>query len=317
MNLRLFDLHCDTLYECNKQNKSLVSNDLNLSLKRLSEYERFCQVLAMWSDPKDSEDENYRNFFMARELLARQLSEAEKLGISVRLCQDSHTLAEAEDQGSMAVMLAVEGGRLLRDDISRLDNLYEAGVRFLTLVWNKTCKIGGAHDSDEGLTDFGREVVLRCFELGIIPDVSHASAKMTNEVLEMCEKSGKVCVATHSNSYAVRNHRRNLDDASFRRISRLGGIVGISLAPNHLTSGDKCTIDDIVAHIERYLSLGGEDTVCLGCDLDGVGHLPEGIDNVSDLYKIADKLAQNNYNEILIDKIFYANARNFISLWLN
>ena len=188
MNLRLFDLHCDTLYECNKQNKSLVSNDLNLSLKRLSEYKRFCQVLAMWSDPKDSEDENYRNFFMARELLARQLSEAEKLGISVRLCTDSHTLAEAEDQGSMAVMLAVEGGRLLSDDISRLDSLYEAGVRFLTLVWNKTCKIGGAHDSDEGLTDFGREVVLRCFELGIIPDVSHASAKMTSEVLEMCEE---------------------------------------------------------------------------------------------------------------------------------
>ncbi len=317
MNLRLFDLHCDTLYECNKQNKSLVSNDLNLSLKRLSEYKRFCQVLAMWSDPKDSEDENYRNFFMARELLARQLSEAEKLGISVRLCTDSHTLAEAEDQGSMAVMLAVEGGRLLSDDISRLDSLYEAGVRFLTLVWNKTCKIGGAHDTDEGLTDFGREVVLRCFELGMIPDVSHASAKMTTEVLDLCEKSGKVCVATHSNSYAVCNHRRNLDDASFRRISRLGGIVGVSLAPNHLTGGDKCTIDDIVAHIEHYLSLGGEDTVCLGCDLDGIGHLPEGIDNVSDLYKIAEKLAQNNYNKILIDKIFYANARNFISLWLN
>lgn len=317
MNLRLFDLHCDTLYECNKQNKSLVSNDLNLSLKRLSEYERFCQVLAMWSDPNDSEDENYRNFFMARELLARQLSEAEKLGISVRLCQDSHTLTEADSSGSMAVMLAVEGGRLLSDDLSRLDSLYEAGVRFLTLVWNKTCKIGGAHDTDEGLTDFGRSVVLRCFELGIIPDVSHASAKMTNEVLEMCEASGKVCVATHSNSYAVRNHRRNLDDASFRRISRLGGIVGVSLAPMHLTNGDKCAIDDIVAHIEHYLSLGGEDTVCLGCDLDGVGHLPEGIENVSDLYKIAEKLAQNNYNEILIDKIFYANARNFISLWLN
>ena len=97
MNLRLFDLHCDTLYECNKQNKSLVSNDLNLSLKRLSEYKRFCQVLAMWSDPKDSEDENYRNFFMARELLVRQLSDAEKLGISVRLCTDKHTPDAAEN----------------------------------------------------------------------------------------------------------------------------------------------------------------------------------------------------------------------------
>ena len=317
MDLRIFDLHCDTLYECLKQNKSIVSNDLNLSLKRLSEYKRFCQVLAMWSDPRISEDEAYKRFFEARALLDRALSEAAKIGLDIRLCTDGGMLDAADKAGANAVMLAVEGGRLLSDDLSRLDKLYEAGVRFLTLVWNKTCKIGGAHDTDEGLTDFGRSVVKRCFELGMIPDVSHASAKMTTEVLDLCESAGKVCVATHSNSYAVCGHRRNLDDMSFKRIAKLGGIVGISLAPMHLTSGGKCTIDDIVAHIEHYLSLGGEDSVCLGCDLDGVERLPEGIENVSNLAKIAEKLAQNNYNEILIDKIFYANARNFITLWLN
>ena len=64
------------------------------------------------------------------------------------------------------------------------------------------------------------------------------------------------------------------------------------------------------------MSLGGEDTVCLGCDLDGVGRLPDGISGVQDLTKIAEKLAQINYTDSLVEKIFYANARNFIFHWI-
>ncbi|MCI8388514.1 MAG: hypothetical protein HFE63_08640 [Clostridiales bacterium] len=308
----IFDLHCDTLYEALKQNKSLSHNDLHLSFERLSEYGHFCQTLAMWSDYRISEDMAYKRFFEAHDKLLCELE-----GTNVRLCKSEHELCECEAAGDNAAFLAVEGGKLLSDDISRLDNLYESGVRFLTLVWNKTCKIGGAHDTDEGLTDFGKNVVSRCFELGIIPDISHASAKMTDEVIALAEKNNKVCIATHSNSYSVCTHSRNLTDERFKKIVALNGIVGISLAPMHLTSGEICTIDDIVSHIEHYMSLGGEDTVCLGCDLDGVSELPKEIESATDLTKIAEKLAQINYTDTLINKIFYANARNLISLWLN
>ena len=65
--------------------------------------------------------------------------------------------------------------------------------------------------------------------------------------------------------------------------------------------------------MEHYLSLGGENTVCLGCDLDGVVPLPEGISSVSDLYKIADALAKRGHTDKLIEKIFYANAREFVA----
>lgn len=186
----------------------------------------------------------------------------------------------------------------------------------MTLVWNGVCAIGGAHDTDEGLTDFGYEVVERCHTLGIIPDLSHSSALMCDQVLELCEERGYVCVATHSNSCAVCDHRRNLRDDQFCRIASLGGIVGVSLAPMHLTSSDSCGVYDVVRHIEHYLWLGGENAVCLGCDLDGVDSLPQGLNSVSDLVKIAEMLGQNNYSDSLIEKIFYANARNFISLWL-
>lgn len=312
--LRLFDLHCDTLYEALRQNRSLVKNDLCISFDRLCEYERFTQVLAMWSDCRIDEDTAFQRFFTAREKLENEL----KADGRVVLCRSDAELSAAERAGKNAVMLAVEGGKLLGEDIGRLDELYSAGVRFLTLVWDKTCAIGGAHDTDVGLYDFGKNVVRRCFELGIIPDISHASEKMCGEVIALAKEAGKVCIATHSNSRAVCDHPRNLTDRDFCEIVSLGGIVGISLAPMHLTSGyrEKCGISDVVAHIEHYLSLGGENTVCLGCDLDGVSSLPDGIESVSDLYKIADSLAQNNYTDALIGKIFYANARNFISLWL-
>ncbi len=310
--LSLFDLHCDTLYETLKQNKSLVSNDLDLSFERLSAYRPFCQVLAMWSDWRLSEDAAYERFFAAREKLGAELAKAP----SVALCTSAAELSAAEKSGKNAVFLAVEGGKLLNGDLTRLDALHENGVRFLTLVWDKVCCVGGAHDTDEGLTPFGFDVVKKMFSLGMIPDVSHASVKMTEQVVSAAEENGRVCIATHSNSRAVCAHSRNLSDDHFKRIAALGGLVGISMAPMHLTSAENCTVDDVIRHIEHYLSLDGEDTVCFGCDFDGVSRLPEGVETASDLVKIADRLGQLNYNDSLIEKIFYSNARNFIFLWL-
>ncbi len=312
----LFDLHCDTLYESHKQDVSLIKNDLHLDFTRLCRYTPFCQILAMWSDRKIDEDTAYSRFFSARDKLKHELALANEHRLPIHLCRTADELVQAESDGANAVFLAVEGGKLIGDNLSRLDELYRADVRFLTLVWNDHCKIGGVNGTDEGLTDFGVSVVKRCFSLGIIPDLSHASDKMCDEVIALCEESNRVCIATHSNSRTICEHSRNLTDERFCRISKLGGIVGISLAPMHLTHSEVCTVDDIICHIEHYMSLGGENTVCLGCDLDGVEALPNGIRGVSDLYKIADALGRINYTDELIKKIFYANARNFISLWL-
>ncbi len=314
--LPLFDLHCDTLYESHKRNVSLLKNELHIDFSRLSEYTPFCQILAMWSDKTIDGNTAYNRFFEAYEKLKCDLNNANESDIPVRLVTNGDELTFAQSNNENAVFLAVEGGKLIGEDLSRLDALYSCGVRFLTLVWNDPCKIGGSNGCDDGLTDFGISAVNRCFSLGIIPDLSHASDKMCDEVISLAEEQNKVCIATHSNSRTVCKHSRNLTDERFCRIAKLGGIVGISLAPMHLTHNEVCEISDIVRHIEHYMSLDGKDTVCLGCDLDGVEPLPKGISGVSDLYKIADELGRINYTDELIKKIFYANARNFISLWL-
>ena len=312
MNLPLIDLHCDTLYEAAKQNKSLTKNDLHLSFERLSKYTPFCQILAVWSDSALCEDGAWEHFFIARENLAGELSQS----TAVRLVTCDSELSVCEKEGIGAVMLAVEGGKLIKDDLSRLDTLRESGVRFLTLTWDDQCRICGSNKTGGGLTEFGSLVLLRCMELGIIPDISHASDEASDEVISFMEDRGGICIATHSNSRTVCDHSRNLTDERFIRLARLGGLVGISLAPQHLVPGGNADVDSAVRHIEHYMSLGGEDTVCLGCDLDGIAHPPHGIKSVSDIEKIADALGRINYTEEQIKKIFYANARNFFSLWI-
>jgi membrane dipeptidase len=242
--------------------------------------------MAFWSDNSLDGDENYRIFREAYQNLLPMLGQEERFH----------------------AVLAVEGGRLLNNDLSRLDVLRACGVRILTLVWGGLCCMGGAHDTDEGLTDFGRQVVDRCFDLGIVPDLSHASDKMFYETATMAKERGKAIIVSHSCSRAVCDHSRNLTDEMAKITADLGGIIGVNLVIPHL--GDD-TVEQVCRHITHFASVAGEDHVCLGCDLDGTAHLPQGIKNVGDLTKIADGLRKNSHSEAFIEKVFYTNAQTF------
>ncbi len=310
--LPMIDLHCDTLYEAAQRNKSLISNELHLSFERLAKYSPFCQTLAVWSDSALNEDEAWERFFAANAHLHSELEKHTR----VRLVKNETELTACERDGIGAVILAVEGGKLIKNHLSRLDTLRNEGVRLLTLTWDDPCSICGSSKIGGGLTDFGQKAVLRMFSLGIVPDISHASDETADEVISLAEEQHNICIATHSNSRTVCNHRRNLTDDLFNRLVKLGSVVGISMAPQHLKEGGNADINDVIKHIEHYMSLGGENTVCLGCDLDGIETRPHGIETVSDIEKIAEALGRINYTDSLIKKIFYANARNFISRWI-
>ncbi len=285
--MKLFDLHCDTLYEMYKRGEGFADNDLNISLKKACVYDEYFQVLAVWSQNDLSEEECYRQFLRIYDVYKERVPK-----------DFSHCLA-------------IEGGKALGGKIENLHKAYDMGVRFLTLVWAGESSIGGGHDTDIGLTAFGYEVLEGCFELGIVPDVSHASDRMFWQVSDEAGRRNKPFVATHSNSRAVHDHRRNLTDEMFLAVRDSGGVVGVSLEPTHTSVKNEPTAEDICRHILHYLELGGGDTVCLGCDLDGVTRNIKDIPDISYLYKIADGLSALGVSEIQINKIFYDNANNF------
>ncbi|MCL1857899.1 MAG: dipeptidase [Oscillospiraceae bacterium] len=297
------DLHCDTAFEIYKSNRGLNKNKYHVDMEKAKIFDRYSQIFAIWSDNDKNDDENYDDFFKIRNYLTENLSEN-----NISLCKTG--LEYKKSKNKNRAFLAVEGGKLLSGDISRLDVLYKNDVRFLTLVWNGICKIGGAFNTDEGLTDFGKKIVRKCEELGIVIDLSHSSDKTVSDVFEI---SKKPVIASHSSSRSVIScHKRNLADEQFLEIKKRGGIVGISLCRGHIADENGLvTIKDIIKHIDYYMSLGGENIICFGCDFDGA-EIPEEVENITGVMKICDELKKIGYKDTLIENIMYKNADNFI-----
>ncbi|MBQ8747080.1 MAG: membrane dipeptidase [Clostridia bacterium] len=300
--MNLFDLHCDTALELYLQNQPLKDNTLHVSLGKSAPFDSYIQTMAVWSDRSLSNEDAYRQFLKTASRLKDELKANE-----IPLIRQGTSLRQKPARG---VILAVEDARILNSDLARLDYLYRLGVRFLTLMWGGTTCIGGSHDTDAPLTDFGRTVVETCFEIGIVPDVSHASRQVTAEVIAMAKQARRPIIATHSNAFAVHPHSRNLTDEEFSAIVESGGIVGISLCRPHLTDGD-CTIADVIRHIKHYLHLGGEDALCLGCDFDGIDTPPDGIADLSDLPALYRAMLDSGISEEITQKIFFENAYGF------
>lgn len=309
--MRYFDLHCDTPHELYRNNTLLDRNDLHVSLEKASELSRYAQIMAIWTPKKYDDEKGFINFHKVMDYLNTEL---DRLRDRVHICYHGEDVVNAWYHGKTAAFLAVEDARLLGNDISRLQVLYGRGVRFLTLCWGGSSCIGGSHDTQDGLTPFGELVVQCCFDMGIIPDLSHASDATAAQVLAMAREAGKPVIATHSNSRAVYNHTRNLTDEQFCAIRDLGGIVGISMCTPHLTDTRQApaTIDTLLRHIDHYLDLGGEYTVAFGGDLDGISHGPEGIRDISDVPAIEEAMIAHGYHRELIDNILWRNAYNFV-----
>ncbi len=304
--LSLADIHCDTAFELFKRSESFLDTSLSVSAKLAVAFDNYIQVTAIWSDKRLDNDTAYQRFFQIREYLKKDIEK----NISAKL-YDGKELSKKNN-----LILSVEDARILNGDISRLKSLYDAGIRILTLLWSGDSCIGGAFNTDNGLTDFGKTVVRECIELGIIPDISHASLKSSYEVFDICNEKIPV-IASHSDSYEVHHHSRNLTDEQFIYIKKSNGLVGINLCCEHLGINDnEASIRTVMRHIEHYLELGGEDTVCFGCDFDGAD-TPAEFPNISSLFFIAEEMSKLNYSYELIDKIFYSNVKNFIFKYIN
>ncbi|MCQ2433005.1 MAG: dipeptidase [Clostridia bacterium] len=304
----LCDLHCDTLYELPKDNTDFHNTNHHISFDRVGDFTSYTQVMALWSNVRRTDDECYEAFWNNYHYGCKALENHPE----IMLCKSGADLKAARADGKQAIVLGVEGGNLLGEDLSRLDSLYEAGVRIFTLVWGSVSRMGGAHDVGGGLSPFGVQALKKIISLGIIPDVSHASREIFYQTAAYCDDAGVPFIATHSNSAAVHPHTRCLDDEQFTMIKRSGGLVGISMCMLHLTTEEHCTVGRVVEHIERYLSLGGEKTVCFGCDFDGIGTMPDGMTGVESMGLIAEEMLRRNYKESLIADIFQHNAENFL-----
>lgn len=308
----LFDLHCDTAYEMYRSKQALAENTLGVDINKLNVFDKKAQVFAIWSDENLSDDEAYLNF---RHVASEFRQQIDANADSIKLCTCGDELKTAFSEGKIASMLSVEDGRLLAGDLSRLETLYNEGVRILTLCWKGNSVIGGGYDTDDGLTDFGFEVLSECERMGITVDVSHLSEK---GFWDVANKATKPFIASHSNASLICSHKRNLTDVQYRTVASCGGIVGISLVAKHLAGvyrenspENSVALETICNHIEHFLEID-DKAISLGLDFDGTTHLA-GLEDVSKVPVLYQALTNRGLDEEKADDVFFGNAYRFFT----
>lgn len=305
----IFDLHCDTLYEIARRGLSLSNCETSVSLGQFSRFNNKYQVFAYWSSDKKSDKKCLLDFVEFSAYLDREIRENKKL---CKICTQKNDL---DTNGKLGIIKCVEGGRLLCDDLANIELLYNNGVRIFIPVWQGVELCGGAWNTDEGLSGFGKNAIRKCQDMGIIVDTSHMSRRCFYDTLEI---SKAPIIASHSNSQSVCSAKRNITDEQFSCIRAQGGLVGISLAAKHISDKyenrmpkqNEDFIGDVFRHIEHYLSLSGENVIAIGTDFDGTErteHLPD----TASLEKLYEHMLRENIKEETVNKIFFGNAKRF------
>lgn len=298
-----FDAHADTPFELFRKHEMLAHNSGHISLEKAGTLPNYAQFFAYCTYSGGWELDR---FYTAEELytLPKQIMDGELQLHSnqISLCRNAEDLKRAWSEHKIAAFYSLEGAEGIGCDETRLDALYQDGVRMVSLTWNADNALSGFHGASLGLTQKGRSFVKKAQGLGMILDVSHSSDQT---VLDMAEIAKLPIIASHSNSRGVYNCSRNLSDELFCAISRTGGIAGINLYSEFLAS-NVSGFEDIYAHIDHFLSLCGDDHVALGGDLDGCDKLPSGFSGVDSYRALCDYLL-TEYSELTVEKIFYRN----------
>ena len=265
-------------------------------------------------------------------------------------------LQQAISEKRLAAMMGVEGGHMIEDKIEYLDNLYVRGVRYMTLTWNNsTSWATSAADETtkgdslphKGLTDFGKQVVKRMNEIGMIVDVSHVGEQTFRDVINTTTKP---VIASHSSVWSLCPHRRNLKDDQIKAIAKNGGVIHLNFYAGFIDSTyerkshefitrHKVEVDSLIStgtqpdyaqmmvmerypdevtayrpplsvlldHLDYIVKLVGVDYVGLGSDFDGIEAPPRELNGVQDFPLITRALLERGYSKKDINKILGGN----------
>ena len=208
----------------------------------------------------------------ALEMIDTFYEDLEESSDAMQLCTHASEIDRALEQGKVAVILGLEGGRPLegrpvQDSLSSLRTFYRLGIRSVQLTGNGRNRLGDGVGEDQthgGLSRFGASVIREMNRLRMLIDISHLSTAGVLDVLDLAE--GPI-VASHSNARAVCDHPRNLTDEVIKKISECDGMVGLTFFST-LINKDKelSTVEDLADHIDHIAGLVGIEHVGLGPD---------------------------------------------------
>ena len=240
----------------------------------------------------------------------------------------------AWQSGRIASLMGAEGGHQINESLGTLRMLHRLGVRYLTLTHNDNVPWADSATDEPvlgGLSDFGRDVVAEMNRIGMLVDLSHVSADVMRQALDV---SSVPVVFSHSSARAVCDHPRNVPDDVLARLAGNGGVCMVTFVPKFVNeqvrdwyaeasaaavaagvepgsdaedafvatyredhAAPSATLDDVVAHVEHVREVAGVEHIGLGGDYDGVDRLPVGLEDVSGYPRLLAALADRGWSD--------------------
>ena len=261
------------------------------------------------------------------------------------MARSAGDIVRIHGEGKIASLIGVEGGHSIDNSFGVLRMLYALGVRYMTLTHSETLDwADSATDKpkNNGLTEFGKNVVREMNALGMLVDLSHVSPEVMRQAIAV---SKAPIIFSHSSAFALAPHARNVPDDVLKLVKENGGVVMVNFFPGFITpEGARASkeifgeyrrlkekikdekelelawnqwkkehpmptgsVHTVVDHIEHIIKVAGIDHVGLGSDYDGIGSVPKQLEDVSCYPNITQELLNRGYKKEEIHKILGGN----------
>jgi microsomal dipeptidase-like Zn-dependent dipeptidase len=220
-------------------------------------------------------------------------------------------LKKNKTEGKKSVFIGVENGYAIGKDINNIKRFAELGVKYITLSHNGNndiCDSNTGPVEHNGLSEFGKEVVMEMNRCGILVDISHTSEKTSFDALAISQYP---VIASHSCVKALCDHSRNLSDQLIKAIADKGGVIQICIYDGFLKKDGQASVKDAVDHIDYVVRLAGIDYVGIGSDFDGGGGIKK-LSSANEFPQITMELIRRGYSDQDIAKIWGENLMRVI-----
>jgi membrane dipeptidase len=228
------DTHADTPQRFLDESFDIGSTDPkdigHISLDKARAGNLGAEFFSIWVDPETNQGHFAQHTF---DLIDSVYEQAARHPDRMMMAFSVEDMERAHTQKKLAALIGIEGGHSIENDIRLLRDFYRLGVRYMTLSWSNTNEwadsSGDVNDPKiehhNGLTDFGKQVVLEMNRLGMMVDISHVADKTFWDVIAT---SKAPVIASHSSARVLSNHPRNMADDMLRAVAKNGGVVHVN-----------------------------------------------------------------------------------------
>ena len=259
----IIDTHADTPQRFLDENFDLGSTDPNdvghISLDKAKRGNLGAEFFSIWVDPETNKGHFAQHTF---DLIDSVYEQAAHHPDRMMMAFSTADIERAHKEHKLAALMGIEGGHSIENDMHLLRDYYRLGVRYMTLSWSNTNEwadsSGDINDfkvqHHNGLTDFGKQVVLEMNRLGMMVDISHVADKTFWDAIATTKAP---VIASHSSARALTNAPRNMTDDMLRAVAKNGGVVQVNFFSGFLDEdyrkASAAQSKDQAAAIQKYI----------------------------------------------------------------